>query len=543
MTTDADSPVMNGEVDQDLPPLRVAVKASPVHGRGVFATEDVSKGSKICAYEGEDMSKSEHKSRGEDLSYVMTHPGNPTIVRVGYQKERTPYGVGQFINDFACLNIADRLDIKPTTFRDCENYVRVYQERSYNGANVSFQMNDGDFWLYATKDIRSGDELFLKYGADFWLYQMYHKTTHLLWKIIYSQLMPTPPIPDVFLSSWDEAKCKSYATEFLNHSLENTPYNINDFKSYKTKLLKLLNLAGVLTDVQYHIHSSLQEFYQLHSCEPIGDDNNPDEKRRLLHQRGLEHGPNATWRNIYATKRLYLAAVTDDTKEAEAAVRDGAAVDSVGSSEGLSPLHVAAEHDAVEVCKFLLDKGATSDPLDTNGHTPLLRALQFQGERVKDLLLDRMSNSLGGVGQQLVPTLEPQDETSPECLQQKELGNEAYKKKNYRVAIDRYTGAINLASPHSSVAVILLANRAQCHLALSQHNAALQDVDAALRLDPAHLKCLYRRAVALEGLKQEDLSAISEPIDLLLFMTGCTHKEARAYKTKLVSKQCKLSIK
>ena len=46
-------------------------------------------------------------------------------------------------------------------------------------------------------------------------------------------------------------------------------------------------------------------------------------------------------------------------------------------------------------------------------------------------------DSLGSVGQQLVPTLEPQDQTSLECLQQKELGNEAYKKKNYRVAIDR----------------------------------------------------------------------------------------------------------
>lgn len=541
MTTDGDSPVINGEVE--LPPLRVEVKPSPVHGRGVFTTEDVSKGSKLCMYDGEDMSKSEHKARGEDLSYVMSHPGNPSIVRVGFQQEKDPFGVGQFINDFACLNIADRLDIKPTTFRDCENYVRVYQERSYNGANVSFQLAEGHFWLYATKDIRRGDELFLKYGADYWLYQMYHRTTHLLWKIIYSQLMPTPPIPDVFLTTWDEAKCKSYALEFLNHSLENTPYNLNNFTSYKTKLLKLLNLSGVLTDVQYHIHSSLQEFYQLHSSEPVGDDNNPEEKRRLVHQRGLHYGTNATWRNLHATKRLYLAAVTDDTKEAEAALRDGAAVDAVGSKDGISPLHVAAEHDAVEVCKLLLDKGATSDPLDNNGHTPLLRALQFEAERVKDLLLDRMCDSLGSVGQQLIPTLEPQDETSLECLQQKELGNEAYKKKNYRVAIDRYTGAISLCALESSVAVILLANRAQCHLALSQHNAALQDVDAALRQDPHHLKCLYRRAVAIEGLRPDDLGAISEPIDLLLFMTGCTHKEARAYKTKLVSKQCKLTYK
>ena len=106
-------------------------------------------------------------------------------------------------------------------FRDCENYVRVYQERSYNGANVSFQLN-GDFWLFATKDIKTGEELFLKYGADYWLYLMMARTKNLLWKIIYSQLMPTPPIPDVFLTAWDEKKCNSYANEFLQVQVDIT---------------------------------------------------------------------------------------------------------------------------------------------------------------------------------------------------------------------------------------------------------------------------------------------------------------------------------
>ena len=140
-------------------------------------------------------------------------------------------------------------------------------------------------------------------------------------------------------------------------------------------------MSSVITPLQHQIHSTLHSFYQLHSPTPIGDPDSPDERLRLETQRGLHHGPSSNWRNLHSTRRLYLACQTDDDQAAADAIAAGAAVNAVGTADGLSPLHVAAEHNSVEVCRLLLDNGATSDPLDLNGHTPLLRALQFESEK------------------------------------------------------------------------------------------------------------------------------------------------------------------
>ena len=41
-------------VDTDAMEVKVAVRESPVHGRGVFATADVTPGEKVCFFDGED---------------------------------------------------------------------------------------------------------------------------------------------------------------------------------------------------------------------------------------------------------------------------------------------------------------------------------------------------------------------------------------------------------------------------------------------------------------------------------------------------------
>jgi tetratricopeptide (TPR) repeat protein len=81
----------------------------------------------------------------------------------------------------------------------------------------------------------------------------------------------------------------------------------------------------------------------------------------------------------------------------------------------------------------------------------------------------------------------------------KVAGNDALTKGNQRLAITRYTEALEL----DSSIVALWANRAQAHLALKRFDAALEDSVAALAAaNGDHEKALFRKAQALKGLQQ-----------------------------------------
>ena len=104
------------------------------------------------------------------------------------------------------------------------------------------------------------------------------------------------------------------------------------------------------------------------------------------------------------------------------------------------------------------------------------------------------------------------NETFALALQLKAAGNEAYMSQNYQAAIEYYNQAAAKFTTNSSGTstataasskddqrgeyVKILSNKAQCQLYLKQYQEAGRTCTTALRLDPNHIKTLFRRAKA-----------------------------------------------
>ena len=88
---------------------------------------------------------------------------------------------------------------------------------------------------------------------------------------------------------------------------------------------------------------------------------------------------------------------------------------------------------------------------------------------------------------------------STQAEQLKDDGNKAFKKGDYRVAIQCYTEAIAI-SPNE----IFLSNRAASHLAMRSYREALEDSQKAIELNPKYLKAYKRMAKAQIALNAHD---------------------------------------
>lgn len=122
------------------------------------------------------------------------------------------------------------------------------------------------------------------------------------------------------------------------------------------------------------------------------------------------------------------------------------------------------------------------------------------------------------------------------ALYRKGKGNEAYKNKSYREAIDSYSKAIALDSANA----LLYTNRAAAELMLLQYKEAIQDCDRAISLDNNCSKAFFRKATALKGLGNLDgaidsLTAglVADPENSVakqdkIALTNCKNKIAQA---------------
>lgn len=81
---------------------------------------------------------------------------------------------------------------------------------------------------------------------------------------------------------------------------------------------------------------------------------------------------------------------------------------------------------------------------------------------------------------------------------EKQKGNEHMRAKDYALAVEAYTMAIEW-EPTSAV---ILSNRAQAHLSLKNFQKALEDSEAAVNLDPKFVKAYHRKGKALSAMQR-----------------------------------------
>jgi len=121
------------------------ISNSSIHGLGVFASQDISKGSKIADYYGEEMAWNTFKAKYGEYKSNSEHT---------YSMRR----VGKIL-------VAKE---EPYKSKNITNYIN----ENKNGVNVVLRSRA----LYAGKDIPKDTELFLQYPKD---YNRYWESTNI----------------------------------------------------------------------------------------------------------------------------------------------------------------------------------------------------------------------------------------------------------------------------------------------------------------------------------------------------------------------------
>lgn len=116
------------------------------------------------------------------------------------------------------------------------------------------------------------------------------------------------------------------------------------------------------------------------------------------------------------------------------------------------------------------------------------------------------------------------EEDTPTFAEHKENGNNSYKQKDYREAIEHYTLAIEAGKNDEEVTQSMLAatysNRAAAHQMLLMYDKALEDCNAAIQADSKFLKVHWRKAKVLttlgrldEAVKAYSMGLVHDPND------------------------------
>ncbi|CAH2055095.1 unnamed protein product [Thlaspi arvense] len=199
---------------------------------------------------------------------------------------------------------------------------------------------------------------------------------------------------------------------------------------------------------------------------------------------------------------------------------------------GATPLHIAADIGDLELINCLLKAGADPNQKDEEGNRPLEVAAARENRKVVETLfplttkpdsvsdwtvdgilahmesnkeLGREENSSkaksGTEIKKDLPEVSP--EAKEKAAEAKARGQDAFHRKDFQMAIDAYTQAIDFDPTDHT----LFSNRSLCWLRLGQAEHALSDAKACRELKPDWPKGCFREGAALRLLQRFDEAA------------------------------------
>ncbi len=116
------------------------IRQSPIHGRGIFATRKIRKGTRIIQYVGEKIDKDESNRRGLELFETAQKTGGASVYIFDLNDEWDLDGNKEY-NDARLIN------------HSCEPNAEMVNE-------------DDELWLFALRDILPEEEITFDYGYD-----------------------------------------------------------------------------------------------------------------------------------------------------------------------------------------------------------------------------------------------------------------------------------------------------------------------------------------------------------------------------------------
>ena len=175
--------ILNQRLVDDLEISKTTVQPSPIAGRGLFATVDCQQGDILTCYPGDGIIRTpdpenpegwsiswgdhiapEDRQTMKDLSesirgYILYMDNEHSILGLP-QYDDDPTYLGHFTNDGAKC---------PT----CQAELAAYATESNEVRNAMHQGMSGDCHMVtvATRDIAAGEEIFVTYGAEYWMEQ------------------------------------------------------------------------------------------------------------------------------------------------------------------------------------------------------------------------------------------------------------------------------------------------------------------------------------------------------------------------------------
>ncbi|KAK9140322.1 hypothetical protein Scep_010003 [Stephania cephalantha] len=131
----------------------------------------------------------------------------------------------------------------------------------------------------------------------------------------------------------------------------------------------------------------------------------------------------------------------------------------------------------------------------------IIEQMQSEGKVLEEAPKEADTSEKSRSSEQDISEVTP--ESKKKSLEAKARGEDAFKRKNYCMAIDAYTQAIDLDPSN----VALLSNRSLCWIRLGQADQALTDAKVCRALKPDWPKACYREGAALRLMQRFDEAA------------------------------------